>query len=344
MVDRYRSLAVNYPEIPHMDDITVMDIKSPSTGAILKRGEKMTLAHHTPAPEAMDPLIERELLTQAAESKVPAREQLNLHRLFLSQQLWLRMSPYRIYRILKNYQVQGQPLCSLVDPQPVGVFGNYLAFRWGFPGTPEGRASRETFEKTYVEPARKEVKRTLGLPTSGVFAEGVLGHGIAAEPLNEQFPKWGEPDNQIPILPPKIADLQSRDRAQGMDLKAQDFASSLAQLRAEKLSDASYLEKILGQIGKGDMFRDMGGLAQAVSLAEKLGSLSSEAATKAGDRAVELQKKVLDTFEKVIESEVGQAAVAEFMLPGSGATLLGAKKGDGTSAPKTDKPAAAPKK
>lgn len=153
----------------------------------------------------------------------------------------------------------------------------------------------------------------------------MLGQGLAAEQIDERFGKWGDKENMIPILPPKIADLQSRDRAKGMDLKGQDFAASLAQLRAEKLSDLSYIDKVLGQVGKGDMFRDMGGLAQAVTLAEKLAGLSAEGATKAGDRAVQLQSKVLDTFEKVIESDVGQAAVAEFMLPGAGPALLGAK-------------------
>lgn len=84
---------------------------------------------------------------------------------------------------------------------------------------------------------------------------------------------------------------------------------------------------MLSQVGKGDMFRDMGGLAQAVSLADKLAALRAEGATKAGERATELQAKVLDTFKEVIASEVGKAAVAEFMLPGSGATVLSALDG-----------------
>jgi len=107
-----------------------------------------------------------------------------------------------------------------------------------------------------------------------------------------------------------------------MDLKGQDFATSLAQLRAEQLPDISHIDRVLGQVGKGDMFRDMGGLAQAVSLADKLAALSAEGAAKAGDRAAQVLTKVLDTFDKVIESDAGKAAVAEFMLPGAGAALL----------------------
>jgi 4-diphosphocytidyl-2C-methyl-D-erythritol kinase len=71
------------------------------------------------------------------------------------------------------------------------------------------------------------------------------------------------------------------------------------------------------------MFRDMGGLSQAVSLADKLAVLSEQGATKAGERATDLQKAVLKTFEDVIKDDtIGKAVVSEFMLPGSGASVL----------------------
>ena len=316
--------------------------------AICKRYPGTLDEHKPPKPEKLDRLIiqaENDLKAQRVQRKIPAGEQLNLYRLPLSQELWLRMSPYRIYRILQNYTIKDQPLSTLVDPQPVGVFGNYLALRWGFARSPEGDAARKKFEEGYIKPkeSKGEASTTVGLPTSGVFAEAVLGQGLAAEQIDARFGKWRDKDNMIPILPPKIAELTSRDRHREMDLKAQDFASSLAELRAEKLSDASYIDKVLGQVSKGDMFRDMGGLAQAVTLADKLAALSAEGATKAGDRAVELQKKMLDTFEKVLDSEAGKAAVAEFMLPGSGAALLGAKSGGGKSAPEKAEAAAAKK-
>jgi hypothetical protein len=288
----------------------------------------------------------KDLEVKRAAASLPIGKIFNKQRLFLSQQLWLRMSPYRIYRILQEYKIQEQPISTLVDPQPVGVFGNYLAFRWGFENSQEGEAEREKFEKKYLNLKPKggteSESPTVGLPTSGVFAEAVLGQGLAAEQIDERFGKWG--DNMIPILPPKIAELTSRDRAKAMDLKGQDFASNLAQLRAEKLADVSHIDKALGQVGKGDMFRDMGGLAQAVSLADKLAALSAEGATKAGDRAVQLQSKVLDTFSKVLDSKVGQAAVAEFMLPGSGAALLGAQDNQSKSDTNPKKPPLTEKK
>ena len=279
--------------------------------------------------------IIRNLLVKQMEFEMSVGKIFNKHRLFLNQQLWLRMDPYQVYRILQKYKIayktpdndkpQEEPLSALVDPQPVGVFGNYLAFRWSFANTPEGTKAHDKFKETYLPKEKDTVAKTVVLPTTGVFAEAVLGQGLAAEQIDERFAKWGDRENQIPILPPKIAALQAQSRARGMDLTAQDFSSSLAQLRAEKLSDISHIDKIIGQIGKGDMFRDMGGLAQAVTLADKLAVLSEQGATNAGKNATELQKMVLDKFTDVIKSQVGQAVVADYMLPGSGAALLKAQ-------------------
>jgi hypothetical protein len=284
--------------------------------------------------------------------KIPVGKIFNKNRVFLSQQLWLRMSPYRIHRILQKFQIAdvAEPLSSLVDPQPVGVFGNYLAFRWGFSQSAAGREAHDGFAATHLDKSQSgtdqatggetideqtgEIIREVRLPTSGIFAEAVLGQGLAAEAKDKHFATFGDDDSKIPILPPKIADLQSRDRVHGMDLKAQDFGTSLAQLRAEKLGDISHIDQILGQLGKGDMFRDMGGLAQATALAEKIASMSAEGATKAGDRAVLLQSKVLDAFGKVLDSDAVKSALADSILPGSGAAVTAATKAPGSSGKK----------
>lgn len=175
-------------------------------------------------------------------------------------------------------------------------------------------------------------ERKVALPSSGVFAEAVLGEAEAAEEIdNSRFWRWN--DHPIPILPPKIADLTSRDRSKTINLSPRDFAAALAALRSTSLSDTSYIDKVLGNVVKGDAFRDMGGLAQAVTLAEKTAAISGEGAKQAGENAVKLQSKMLDTFEKVLNGPAGQAAMAEFMLPGSGAFVL---KNSAQNAPKTD--------
>jgi hypothetical protein len=251
---------------------------------------------------------------------------LSTERLFLSQQLWLRMDPYRIYRMLAAYQIGGQPLAILVDPHPVGLFGNYLAFRWGFERSAAGSKLRDEFEKAYLKlDDSTAVTDTIALPTSGVFAEAVLGRGEAAEIKDDtRLWRWKE-EAEVPILPPRIAEIASRDRAKPVDLRAADLAAPLAALRATDPASLSYLAGILQQAGNGGMFRNMGGLSEAVGLAEKLGALSSSGASDAGKRAQQIQAKLLDTFVDVLNSDVGKAAVSEFMLPGSGAAVLAAE-------------------
>ena len=288
-------------------------------------GLKLKSATLPPLSESTEGILAKmmdDLRLKRAGVRIPIAELMNQHRLFLSQQLWLRMSPYRIFRILQQYEIGGQPLAKLVDPQPVGVFGNYLAFRWGFKDEEELKKFNEQHHFPLEKP-KPERSTVVGLPTSGVFAEGVLGKGLAAERVDASFGKWADKDNRIPILPPKIAGLQSRERHHDLDLGAQDFAASLAALRAEKLDDISHIDKLVTAVGKGDMFRDMGGLQQALILAGKLGKLSAAGAKEAAEEAGKLQAKILDTFKDVLNSDIGKAAVAEAMVPGSGAAMLG---------------------
>jgi hypothetical protein len=219
--------------------------------------------------------------------------------------------------------VEEQALVSHIDPHPIGVFGNYLAFRWGFG---DDRAARDAFEKAHISDGvvKKEevVEAEIALPTSGVFAEAVLGRGEAAEKKdNTRLWQW-QSEAQIPILPPKIADIASRDRAKGIDLSSAQLAAPLAALRATDMPNISNLGGLLQQVGNGNLFRDMGGLLQTMTLADKLAGLSGAGATEAGKRSQEIHAKFLDTFIEFIESDAGKAAISEAILPGSGVALL----------------------
>jgi hypothetical protein len=163
----------------------------------------------------------------------------------------------------------------------------------------------------------------VALPTSGVFAEALLGQGVAAEVKDEyHFGRWG--DDVIPILPPDIKAIRSRDRSRDMDLSTPDFAQSLAQLRAENPADISHIKDIIDKIGE---FRDMSGKEEAAMLVSRLAKISGKGATAAGDRAVQLHSKMLDTFVEVLNSDVFKAAAAEALLPGAGPALLQASGG-----------------
>jgi hypothetical protein len=303
-------------------------------------------------------------INRARTTIVPITELLNSARMFLSQMIWLRMDSYRIYRALAQHRIGGKALTALVDPHPIGVFGNYLAFRWGFGRDADDE--RKAFEREYLkqddktddkkqddkkQDDKKQDDKTddktkavsaadeIALPTSGVFAEAVLGLGEAAEEIDaDRFGKWYE--NQPPILPPEIDKLTSRDRSKEMSLSLGDFATALAQLRSSPLTDASHIGSIVSGVTKGDTFRNMGGLDHAIELAGKVAALAEKGATRAGDRNAEMQAKFLDTFVQVLNSDVGKAAVAEFMLPGAGPAVLKAATERGTVLPP---PSATPK-
>jgi hypothetical protein len=306
IVDNYRYYAL--PGGPTVEEINAM---SPEQWQAKMAELPRTLAQRTSDYNA-----------RLVSYTVKIGEVLNSSQLALSQMIWLRMDPYTIYRALAPYKIGGSSISSQVDPHPIGVFGNYLAFRWGFGRSPEGDEAKKKFEAAYIkESAVPPVRNMVAVPTSGVFAEAVLGRAEAAEEIDKaRYGEWKE--NQPPILPTEIAPLASRDRAKGLDMTTHDFTAALAALRSTPIADASHLAGILGQIGKGEMFRNMGGLEQAIALAKETATLSAAGATKAGDRAVEMQKKILDTFVEVLNSDVGKAAVAEFMLPGAGPALL----------------------
>lgn len=270
-----------------------------------------------------------------AALRLSTSERLMAEQLALSQAIWMQMDPFRVYRMLAKHTLDGEALAMLVDPYPVGVFGNYLAFRWGFARTEAGAAKRKDFESAYMtdSAAQPTVTSTIAVPTSGVFAEAVLGRGQAAETIDDTR-LWDWEAFPIPILPTGLKSLV-RDRAKGMSLEPDGLDSALAELRATNPADASRLEGMLAALSNGDTFRDMGGLAQAVTLADKVAAISGAGAQDAGQRAAEIHGKILDTFVEVLNSDVGKAAVAEFMLPGSGAALLGAGGSNGKS-PKED--------
>src|SRR3546814_19733820 len=54
-------------------------------------------------------------------------------KLLLNQHMWMRVEPHVWHQIVLD-KVHGSPkpesLGGRMDPHPVGVFGNYVAFRW----------------------------------------------------------------------------------------------------------------------------------------------------------------------------------------------------------------------
>nr|MDJ0891819.1 hypothetical protein [Gammaproteobacteria bacterium] len=272
----------------------------------------------------------RERLLQAV---LPLEERLADDSLFLSQQVWMRMDPFRVYQMLQKIKLGGKALSAMVDPHPVGVFGNYVAFRWGFRddsgnnGSEVWQMDRKTFEKKFVAPednGASENSTTVAVPSDGIFAEAVLGRSEAAEEIDDtKFWKWEE--HHIPILPPEIKELESRDRSGSMELTTAALDPSLAALRSQTPADISHIAQAITALQNGGMFRNMSGLAELTQQSAALAGHSSAGAKHAAEQAQKIHAKMVELTEHLVDkgielaqSEAGQAIIAEAILPGSG--------------------------
>lgn len=211
------------------------------------------------------------------------------------------------------------PLTELVDPTPFAVTGNTLVFRMRRPSaavaarrlvadTPLAQAASfvddlGAFVKAELE-RRTAVTRDLFLPTSGVFAEALLGRANASEKLDvTRFFHWQ--DSPIPHLAPAIAQLAAGSRVQDqLDGTGPTVPGSVLNIvNPAAFPDPTGLAGILTAIQNGDIFRDM---SKAQELATVLGNLSQLAArtteiagTLAGDARADALKAANDIASTV---------------------------------------------
>lgn len=186
----------------------------------------------------------------------------------------------------------GVPLGVNVDPRPIAVTGNYLAFRWTY----RTEAERADFLR------RAELKENdwahgqetvVALPSQGVFAEAVLGRSNAAEKLDiSRF--WDWQDSPIPILPPDIAAVSLASRARDLDLKPGQMASTAAALAAaEELPAPAALQGVVQGL-TADIFRDMSASRETVEAASKALEHAAAGEAAAGEGALNANKAAME--------------------------------------------------
>jgi hypothetical protein len=248
-------------------------------------------------------------------------EFLQRDRLTLNQLMWMRLDAYSVHRLLSNFTFRGEPLGGLVDPTPLGVFGNYVAFRWHFAEA----AKRKAFTDRYVQPDKDSVTTRVVLPSDGVFAEAVLGQSNSAEKVDlTRFWDWnGSP---IPILPPDMQAIAVESRARDVGMPGTGLEPSLASLPQLQALPGSDLGPLLQAIQAGNMFRNMSGIEQAAALAQKTAEGTAAGSTEAAKTALEAQKAYADALVKLANSDAGKAAMQLAMTAvpgGKAATVLG---------------------
>src|SRR5262249_46159399 len=112
-----------------------------------------------------------------------------------------------------SMQLNGQTVtvAQVVDPVPLRVVGNYLAFK--ISSDPAADEEWKAFlDRRGIVIGQAKVE-FVPLSSGGVFAEAVLGRFNCAEKLDiTRF--WNWQDSPIPIQPSDIAPIQAASRAQ----------------------------------------------------------------------------------------------------------------------------------
>lgn len=230
------------------------------------------------------------------------------------------------------------PLTSFIDPQPFAITGNTLVFRMRKPDDQIAKRSLVTGTalrqvagfvdalKRYVaqEVARRSpVVRDVYLPTSGVFAEALLGRANASEKLDvTRFFDWQ--DSPIPHLAPAIAQLAAGSRAQDqLDTTPTVPGSVLNIVNPPAFPDPTGMAGVLSAIQNGSVFRDMSKAEQLTTILGNLSQLAATTAEVAGTLAGQAQANALqaandiaNTVAKLAQTSTKQGLLANQQTPG----------------------------
>ena len=253
-------------------------------------------------------------------------EHLERNQLHYSKAVFQNLDTASLALLLSPYKYKDQPVLQLIDPLPVTVAGNYLVFKMH----PEAIDADGPHGDTLTEWGNWLKERGLDkskikediipLPSGGVFAEAVLGRYNSAEKLDlTRF--WNWQDSPIPIQAPEIAAIQLGSRVQAEDLKAGDFSQPIVNIQnPTALPDPSGLESTLKALMQSNLFRDMSGLANTITLAQESLKAASTGATNAGTQA---QANLKVAAEKQIEMFKAALSFMSTLYGGSGAGLKG---------------------
>jgi hypothetical protein len=260
----------------------------------------------------------------AAGGDVNLKQHLMDNQLYYSQAVFRTLDAAQIAGLLSGFSMNlnGQVIAvaQAVDPVPLRVVGNYLAFK--ISADPTADEDWKSFlDRRGIAIGQSKVE-FVPLSSGGVFAEAVLGRSNSAEKLDiTRF--WNWQDSPIPIQPSDIAPITAASRAQS------DAAIAPGQLSAPIVNiqppttlpdpSASFAATIAA-IQNGNMFRDMSGMSEVVKLAQSAIQASSGGATAAGAQAS-------SNYQTAVE---GAVEVYKASLPGGGNKNSAADKNPST--------------
>lgn len=240
------------------------------------------------------------------EDESGAIQHLEENALYYSQGIWLSMDPTDWMKALLTVTYKGKPVAPTIEPTPVALLGNCVAFPWHFDNenekldwlletglldrdftawqTKAGYGSvtdevKEAYLDLVGEPhGDAGLKETLvPIPTGGVFAEAVLGRANCAEKIDlTRF--WNWQDSPIPIMPPEIDKLTAGGHKSAAELLA-DLTAAGFDPEAIHLHPASPQGAINAAANSAQSSTES--LIQALTAANMFRDMSNAAATTA---------------------------------------------------------------
>lgn len=293
--------------------------------------------------------VAAEVLSFAPVRAAPALlKHLKDNALHYSRAIYARLDAGTLSAALARFTLRGVPLGSIVDPAPVALVANALAFRLNLPlrgavENPALAAEQQAFlgflQKRGLDRPTPQ-SQTVPLPTGGVFAEAVLGRFNSAEKIDlTRFFDWQS--SPIPLTPPDIAALPSASRQRAVDLSTSSLgAPVLRQTEATALPAGANSAAILAAMQAGSPFRDLSsviaanaGLARAGS--EVTGAGATAAATQAANtlqtvmaQNTERLKIAADLFTATQGGGQGDAAKAKASPTATGLAMTTADRQD----------------
>jgi hypothetical protein len=218
-------------------------------------------------------------------------------------------------------------LTEFIEPEPLAITGNTLVFRMKrvtdndvlknalVTGKLKPLSDQPSAIEDFVAAGKDVVtSHDVDLPTTGVFAEAILGRANASEKLDiTRFTNWQ--DSPIPNLAPRIADLQAGGRAQPpLEAVPTVPGSVLNIVNPPAFPDPTGLAASLAAVQNGNIFRDLSNANVLAGVLGNLSNLANQQGQLAGNLAGDAQKEALQSavaFGNKIADLTGQALQAQ---------------------------------
>jgi hypothetical protein len=297
-------------DLPRSKTYQILDHTAQGTG------EKLTAADHSRTLHGLQrPNIDF-LVTSTRRYRDYSRlEQLANHitanRMDYLRALWLSEDPDRRAMRLARYtypyesaenQTDQVPLLQLIENQPVGVFGNQVAF----PLLEQGQM------ELYAPVAQNEqmAERLITLPSKGVYAETLLSKCNAREIRDVQ--RMYDPEERCPGQAPDITGISPGSRRAGNGAQPSTMPGSTLQQQAAPQAPAPQgMGAALQAIASGGMFRDMSRGSETVQAAQALAERAMQESGAAQRATLEALDQKLQQAQQNAANQSEAAAVRE---------------------------------